>query len=60
MYHKSIKRELKRRPINEHRCDERLKTKTMGSTHLVYTGLFGGLEHPKNKSSLSLEKVRAK
>jgi len=25
-------------------CDERLKTKDEGSTHLTYTGLCGGLE----------------
>jgi hypothetical protein len=42
---KSIKRELKRRPIYEYRCNERLKTKTVGSTQLTYTGLLGGLEH---------------
>ncbi len=42
-----IKRELNRRPIYECRCDERLKVKTEGSTHLTYTGLFGGLEHLK-------------
>ena len=28
----SIKRDLKRRPIYEYRCDERLKTKDEGST----------------------------
>jgi hypothetical protein len=27
------------------RCDERLKTKSEKSTVLVYTGLFGELEH---------------
>ena len=27
------------------RCDERLNSKIEGSTHLGYTGLFGGLEH---------------
>ena len=36
---------LKRRPINECRCDERLKAKSKGSTRLAYTGLHGGLEH---------------
>jgi hypothetical protein len=29
----------------ECRCDERLKTKSEGSTRLEYTGLLGGLEH---------------
>ena len=29
------------------RYNERLKSKTQGSTHLVYTGLCGGLEHLK-------------
>ncbi len=32
------------------RCDERLKDKTEGSTHLTYTGLNGGLEHLKIKT----------
>ena len=34
VYYESIKRELKVRPINECRCDERLKTKVEESTHL--------------------------
>jgi hypothetical protein len=32
-YYEGIKRELKRRPIYECRCDERLKTKVEGCTH---------------------------
>jgi hypothetical protein len=44
---KSIKRELKTRPICECRCDERLKTKAEESTRLAYTGLLGELEHLK-------------
>jgi hypothetical protein len=36
--YESIKRELKRRPIYEWRCDERLKTIAEGSTRLAYTG----------------------
>jgi hypothetical protein len=28
----------------EYRCDERLKTKSEGSTHLTYSGLRRGLE----------------
>jgi hypothetical protein len=31
-------------------CDERLKTKTEGSTRLTYTGLLGGLEHLKTET----------
>ena len=37
VYYEAIKRELKRRPIYECRCDERLKTKDEGSTRPVYT-----------------------
>ncbi len=47
-----IKREINRRPIYEYRCDERLKAKTEGSTHLTYTGLRGGLEHLKMETRL--------
>ncbi len=43
--HPVIKRELNRSPIYECRCDEGLKAKVEGSTHLGYTGLRGGLEH---------------
>ena len=46
------KRELKRRPTYEYRCDERLKAKVEGSTRLVYTGLREGLEHLKIKTRL--------
>jgi hypothetical protein len=35
VYYESIKGELKRRPIYECRCDERLKTKTKESTRLT-------------------------
>ena len=52
VYYESIKRELKRRLIYEYRGDERLKTKSEKSTRLVYTGLFGELEHLKIKSRL--------
>ena len=48
----SIKRELKRSPIYECRCAERLKTKDEGSTRLVYTGFIGGLEHLKIETRL--------
>ncbi len=40
------------RPIYECRCDERLKAKAVGSTRLAYTGLRGGLEHPKIETRL--------
>jgi hypothetical protein len=43
----SRKREFRRRPIYEYRCDERLKTKVERPTRLVYTGFLGGLEHLK-------------
>ena len=36
VYYESIDRELKRRPTYEYRCDERLKTKSVGSTLLGY------------------------
>jgi hypothetical protein len=45
VYYESRKRELKTRPIYKCRCDERLKTKSEKSAHLVYTGLLGELEH---------------
>jgi hypothetical protein len=47
VYYESIKRDLNIRLIYECRCDERIKTKTEGSTRLTYTGLCGGLEHLK-------------
>ncbi len=45
------------RPINECRCDERLKSKTEESTRLTYTVLFGELEHLQIKRRLIDEKV---
>jgi hypothetical protein len=36
----------------EYRCDERLNTKTEGSTRLGYTGFRGGLEHLKIETRL--------
>ena len=39
-------------PIYDCRCDERRKVKAKGSTRLVYTGLFGGLEHLKIETRL--------
>ena len=35
-YNESIKREVKRRPIYECRCDERLKTKAEGSNKEIF------------------------
>ena len=39
VYYESRKRALKRRLINEGRCDERLKVKVEESTYLSYTEL---------------------
>ncbi len=50
VYYETIKQELKTRPINVCRFDERLKTKPEESTLLTYTGLFGELEHLKTKT----------
>ena len=58
VYYESIKRELKIKPIYECRCDERLKTKGEESTRLVYTGLFGELEHLKIKTKLMTRSLR--
>ncbi len=40
VYYESRKRELKRRLVNEGRCDERIKAKVEESTYLGYTGLY--------------------
>jgi hypothetical protein len=52
VYYEETKRELNRRLIYECQCDERLKAKAEGSTRLAYTGLNGGLEHPKIETRL--------
>ena len=52
VYYESIKRELKRRPIYECRCDERLQTKAKEFTRLAYTGLYEELEHLKIETRL--------
>ena len=52
VYYEETKRELKRILIYECRCNERLTGKSEGSTHLVYTGLLGGLEHLKIETRL--------
>ena len=56
IYYESIKQELKRRPIYECRCDERLKAKAEESTRLAYTRLRGGLEHLKIETRLINER----
>jgi len=56
VYYKSIKREIKIRPIYECRCDERLKTKVKEFTRLGDTGLSGGLEHLTIETRLIDEK----
>ncbi len=53
---KSIKQELKTRPIYDCRCDERLEPKNDESTGLVYTGLFEELEYLKIETRLIDEK----
>ncbi len=53
---KSIKRELKIRPIYDCRCDERLEPKNDESTCLTNTGLFEELEYLKIETRLIDEK----
>jgi len=55
--YESIKGDVKKRPIYECRCDERLKTKSEGSTRLAYTGLIGGLEHLKIETKLNTREL---
>jgi hypothetical protein len=52
VYYESIKWELQTRPIYECRYDENLKTKSVESTRLSYTGLIGELEHRKIETRL--------
>ena len=47
---------LQTRPVNECRCDERLKTEVEESTRLTHTGLYGELEHLKIQTRLTNEK----
>ena len=51
------KRDLKRRPTYEYRCDERLKTKVEGSTRLSYTGLSEGLDSHVTGTSKDKDEV---
>ena len=53
VYYESLKRELKTKTIYGFRCDESLKTKVEESTRLVYTVLFGELNHPKDRDEVN-------
>jgi hypothetical protein len=53
---KSIKREVKTRPIHDCRYDERLEPKDDESTCLTYTGFLEGLEYLKIETRLIDEK----
>ena len=55
VYYESLKREIKTKPINEFRCDERLKTKFEESTCFGYTLLCAELEHLKIETRLTSE-----
>ncbi len=44
-HYESITRDLKRRPVYECRCNERIKTKAEESTRLAYTEFLGEMEH---------------
>ena len=60
VYYESIKRDLKSRPINECRCDERLKAKSEESTRLTYTGLLGELDHLKRTLTIKTRLIDEK
>jgi hypothetical protein len=47
IYYETTNRDLKRRLIYECRCDERIQTKSEGSTRLTYTEFLERLEHLK-------------
>jgi hypothetical protein len=47
VYHESLRRDLKTKPINECRCDDRLKTRVEESTRLGFPRLVTELEHRK-------------
>ena len=59
VYYEEIKRELKGIHIYGCRCNERLKSKSEGSKHLVYTGLSGGLGHLKIETRLRVERFES-
>jgi hypothetical protein len=52
VYYESLKWELKTKPINECRCDERLKTRVEESTRLACLRLVADLEHLKIETRL--------
>ncbi len=52
VYYESLERELKTNPINECRCDERLKTRVEESTRLACPRLVAELEHLKIETRL--------
>ena len=52
VYYESLKRELKTKPINECRCDERPQTRVEESTLLVCPRLVVELEHLKIETRL--------
>jgi hypothetical protein len=56
---KSIKGELKTRPIYDCRCDERLNPKDDESTCLTYTGFLEELEYLKIETRLIDEKFES-
>ena len=60
VYYEVIKRELKRRPVYECRCDERLKDKAEGSTRLTYTGLLGLYRFLMDATRASISKTHSK
>ena len=55
VYYESLKRELKTKPINECRCDERLQTRVEESTLLACPRLVTELEHLKIETRLNDE-----
>jgi hypothetical protein len=52
VYYESLNRELKSKPINECRCDERLQTRVEESTRLACPRLVAELEHLKIETRL--------
>ena len=58
VFYESRNRELKRRLINEGRCDERLKPEVEEYTFLGYTGFHDktNLKHLKKKTRATNEK----
>jgi hypothetical protein len=59
LYYEEIKRKLKRIPMYECRCNERLKDKSEESTRLTYTRLCEALEHLKIEKRLRDERFES-